>query len=220
MNRFLLFAVLLFVMAVSVNADVLPDGKKRVQYSFELTNIDSYPDYTFIAFPFNSSNGVPDISAVIITKDLPLSPSCKYSSPLIYAVKTADFNRLLFDSLNNIEERNIRSVKLKDFFTGDKFIKSGFVNCEAFAERDAKYYYINEQYSVESITNDSVIIKSKKVIYKDNSKNIIDAKDSKSKLKDDVVSPADTAVSYLIFVIPVLGLILLVTILVIRKKRK
>lgn len=220
MSRFLVISVLMFIIAVSAKTDVLPDGKKRVQYSFELTNIDSYPDYTFIAFPMNTSNGAPNVTAEIITAGFPLGPSCKYSSPVIYAVKTADFNRAVFDSLNSLRESSTRSVMLKNFISESKFLPSVTINCEAYADRDVKYYYINEQYYVEGITKDSVTIKSKKVIYKDGNNNIIDAKDSKSKLKDDVVSPASTAVSYLIFVIPALALIALVTILVIRKMRK
>lgn len=220
MIKAIIFTSLLFIFSASLLADLLPEGKKRIDYSFELTNINSYPDYTFIAYPFNNSNGAPDIIALIIKDGSNINPSCKYGSPKILAVKTADFDKELFDSINSINESNIRNIKLEKFFSSEKFISSKNVQCEAYANRDAKYYYINEQYSIENISSELLAIKSKKIIYKDKNKNIIDAEDSKSFSKDDVVSPASEVSSYLIIIIPILALIALITVLVIRKMKK
>lgn len=219
MNRQIIFAAILFIFSASLLADLLPEGKKPVRYSFELTNLNSYNGYTFIAFPVNNSNGAPNITANILTQDLSVSPSCKYSTPQIYAVKNEDFNKVLFDSLNTIKESSLRSVKLKEFISSGKFIPSLQIQCEAFAERDAKYYYMHEQFKVESMSADTMIIKSQKMIYKDGNNNVIDAKDSKS-MKDDVVTPKAEVGSYIIIIIPVLALVALVSVFVIRKMRK
>jgi hypothetical protein len=219
MNRQIIFAAILFICSASLIADVLPEGKKPVRYSFELTNIDSYSGYTYIAFPVNNSNGAPNITAEVLSQGLSISPSCKYSTPQFYAVKNEDFNKALFDSLNSIKESSFRSVKLKEFITSGKFIPSIQIQCEAFADRDAKYYYIHEQFKVESMTGGTVVIKSQKIIYKDGNNNVIDAKDSKS-MKDDVVTPKAEVGSYILIIIPVLALVALVSVFVIRKMRK
>ena len=63
-------------------------------------------------------------------------------------------------------------------------------------------------------------VRSVKTIYKDKNNNIIDAKDSKSNIKDDIVSPAEKYSPYLFIIIPVLALIAVVSILLIRKMKK
>ncbi|HMQ79126.1 MAG TPA: hypothetical protein PKD94_06125, partial [Ignavibacteria bacterium] len=73
---------------------------------------------------------------------------------------------------------------------------------------------------IESIDTDTVIIKSTKTLYKDSQKNIIDAKDSRSGVKDDIVSPSEKYSSYLLILIPVLALIAIVSIVLIRKMKK
>ena len=48
----------------------------------------------------------------------------------------------------------------------------------------------------------------------------IDAKDSKSGVRDDIVSPTEKYSSYLLILIPVLALIAIVSIVLIRKMKK
>ena len=97
MNSVKIVIVLLFISSSFIKADLLPEGKKKISYSFEMTNIDSYPDYTFIAYPVNFSNGVPDIHAVKLSSGKDLNISCKFGSPKIYAVKNTAFNSQYFD---------------------------------------------------------------------------------------------------------------------------
>lgn len=220
MNNIIIAILVLFIFSSAVNADLLPEGKKRISYSFEVTNVDSFPGYTFVAYPINTSNGVPMIFAIVLKSSKNIELPCKFGSPVIYAVKNEDFNGVKFDSLNQISDNNIRSAQLNEFMINGKFIPSLKINCSSFADRDAKYYYVQELFRVESIDTDTMIIRSTKTLYKDTQKNIIDAKDSKSGVRDDIVSPAEKYSSYLLILIPVLALIAIVSIVLIRKMKK
>lgn len=220
MNNIIIAILVLFIFSSAVNADLLPEGKKRISYSFEVTNLDSFPGYTFVAYPINTSNGVPMIFAIVLKSSKNIELPCKFGSPVIYAVKNEDFKGVKFDSLNQISDNNIRSAQLNEFMINGKFIPSLKINCSSFADRDAKYYYVQELFRVESIDTDTMIIRSTKTLYKDTQKNIIDAKDSKSGVRDDIVSPAEKYSSYLLILIPVLALIAIVSIVLIRKMKK
>jgi len=220
MNNSILTILLLFVLGSAFKADLLPEGKKKISYSFEVTNIDSFPGYTFVAYPINNSNGVPMLYAAVLNSNKSVGLSCRFGVPVIYAIKNEDFDGIKFDSLNQIDDDNVRNVQLRNYIENGKFIPSLKVVCSSFADRDAKYYYVQELFSVESIEADTMIIKSTKTLYKDTQKNIIDAKDSKSGVKDDIVSPTEKYSSYILIVIPVLALIAIVSIVLIRKMKK
>lgn len=220
MNNLIIAILLLFVLGSAVKADLLPEGKKKISYSFEVTNLDSFPGYTFIAYPVNNSNGVPMIFGSILSSGKSIGLSCKFGVPVIYAVKNEDFDAARFDSLNLISDDKAREDQLKSFVNSGKFIPSLKVVCSSFADRDAKYQYVQEMFRIESIDTDTVIIKSAKTLYKDSQKNIIDAKDSRSGVKDDIVSPSEKYSSYLLILIPVLALIAIVSIVLIRKMKK
>ncbi|NOS84868.1 MAG: hypothetical protein HOP31_06990 [Ignavibacteria bacterium] len=220
MNNLIITILLLFVLGSSVKADLLPDGKKRISYSFEVTNLDSFPGYTFVAFPINNSNGIPMIFGSVLKSSMNIELPCKFGSPVVYAIKNEDFDGFKFDSLNQISDNNSRSAQLSEFMKKSKFIPSLKITCSSFADRDAKYYYVQELFRIESIDADTMIIRSTKTLYKDTQKNIIDAKDSKGGVKDDIVSPTEKYSSYLLIIIPVLALVAIVSIVLIRKMKK
>lgn len=220
MNNLIITILLLFVLGSAVKADLLPEGKKKISYSFEVTNIDSFPGYTFVAFPINNSNGVPMLYAGVLNSGKNVELSCKFGVPVLYAIKSEDFDAAKFDSLNRIDDDKVRNLQLRNYIENGKFIPSIKVTCSSFADRDAKYYYVQELFRVESIETDTMIIRSTKTLYKDTQKNIIDAKDSKSGVRDDIVSPTEKYSSYLLIVIPVLALIAIISVLLIRKMKK
>lgn len=220
MNNSIITIFLLFVLCSAVKADLLPDGKKKISYSFEVTNLDSFPGYTFVAFPINSYNGIPMIYGGVLNSGKNTELSCRVGAPVIYAIRNEDFDSGKFDSLNLISDNNTRSIQLNEFMKKGKFIPSLKVTCSSFADRDAKYYYVQELFRIESIESDTMIIRSTRTLYKDSQKNIIDAKDSKSGINDDIVSPSEKYSSYLLIIIPVLALIAIVSIVLIRKMKK
>ncbi|GEM_PF-1454008 len=220
MNNLIITIVLLFVFGSVLKADLLPEGKKKISYSFEVTNTDSYPDYTFVAYPVNTSNGKPMLYGAILNAESKIELSCKFGVPVIYAVKTSEFNTQAFDSLNNIGNDDLRVKELKSFIETGKFIPSLKVVCSSYADRDAKYSFVEEQFRVESIETDTMVVRSVRTLYKDSQNNIIDAKDSKGNIRDDIVSPTEKYSSYLFIIIPLLALIGIVSIVLIRKMKK
>ncbi len=220
MNSFKLMIILLFVYSSIIKADLLPEGKKKISYGFTVTNIDSFPGYTFIAFPVNQSNGVPYITANILKSNKALHLACRFGAPVIYAVKNENFNKTFLDSLNNFKDDKEREIQLKNLLSDKKFIPSIKIICNSYVDRDEKYDVIQENFRIESIVSDTMLIKSEKLLYKDRNNNILDAKDSHMKAKDDLVSPSQKYSSYLLIIIPVLALVSIVTIILIRKMKK
>jgi hypothetical protein len=220
MNIFKIMIFLLFVFSSLIKADLLPDGKKKISYGFTVTNIDSFPGYTFIAYPVNQYNGVPDLTANILNSDKVLELACRFGVPVIYAVRKENFNSSILDSINSISDDKEKDLQLKKFFEDKNFIPSIKVTCNSFVDRDEKYDVIQENFRIESIEADTMIIKSQKLLYKDRNNNIIDAKDSRMKAKDDLVSPTQKYSNYLLIIIPVLALVSIVTIILIRKMKK
>lgn len=220
MNNLKIVLFILFFHNAIICADVIPDNKKKISYSFEITNIDSYPDYTFIAYPVNFSNGIPDIHAVKLSSGREMNISCKFSAPQVFAVKNTAFNSTYFDSLESIQDDAQRNSKLKALIMNNKeFIPSLKISCSNYADKDEKYYYVKDEFTIESIKADTVLINTK-TIYKDPNKNIIDAKDSKMKVKEDLVTPEKKFTGYLFIIIPVLALVSIVSVILIRKMKK
>lgn len=100
MKRLLYIVIFLLtcacVMPVTSFADILPDGKKGVEYCFQIDNINTYPDYTFIAYPTSW-----DDSYLTLHKDTCLR-FYKNVTPTIYAIPTKHFSEkdILTDSKN------------------------------------------------------------------------------------------------------------------------
>jgi hypothetical protein len=222
MKRYILLLVILFSVISAAKADVLPDGKKKISYNFRLSNINSYPDYSIIAYPVNTSNGVPVIYSYFIKDSSAVNLSCKYGAPSLYIVKNTDFNRQRLDSINMIQDNNLRSKELHDFFFNNREVihNSGKISCTSYVSRDEKYDAIEDELKIEKVSGDSMLIKTQRTIFKDNNGTIIDAKDSKSSIREDVVTPSASYTGYLIVILPVLSLILIVSILLIRKMKK
>ena len=89
---------LIFVFTASmVSADLIVPGTKSISYCFKISNVDEYPDYTFIVYFRNPVGGYE-----IIEQDECIS-FYKFSNPKIYAIKTSDFNEKDIGT-NDIEE--------------------------------------------------------------------------------------------------------------------
>ena len=222
MKKILLLFIILLAGYGSASADLLPDGKKKVNYNFRIENIDSYPDYSIIIYPVNTSNGVPVLRSYYVKDSSWIDIFCKFGSPALYIIKNSDLNRAALDSINLIGDNNTRANALTDFFNSNKSLmtRSASINCTSYVERDAKYDVIQDELNIEKASGDSLVIKKSKTFYKDKNGNILDAKDSKSGVKDDVVTPAANYTGYLLVILPVLALILIVSVILIRKMKK
>ncbi|HMT12031.1 MAG TPA: hypothetical protein PKA39_10465, partial [Ignavibacteria bacterium] len=84
MNKILLLFIVLLTGIGSASADLLPEGKKKVSYNFRIENINSYPDYSFLVYPVNTSNGIPVIHSFFIKDSSWIDIFCKFGSPALY----------------------------------------------------------------------------------------------------------------------------------------
>jgi len=202
----------------SILADVLPDGKKKVSFSFEVTNIDSYPGYVFLAYPVNTSGGRPMFEYVALKNSNAVGMECRFGTPVIYAIKGELFNAedLSTAGLTTEEEKD---KKLAAYFKENKnLIHSINVSCNNYVDKDEKYSSMTRQYKISSITADTMVINTEKVLYKDGSGNVIDEKVPGE--KGDVVTPAKNSLSLLYLALPVIALVAIVSVVLIRKMKK
>lgn len=218
MNRLLIFLVILFIVEINVKADLIPEGKKRIYNTFEISNIDSFPDYTFIAFPVNISKGAPDTYALIMEQSKGIKPNLSFVRPQIYAIKKEDFDSVTFNSIKQIKENNERNAQFESFINNGNFVFLRQMYTESSTDKKVKYYYVQDIYGIEKNANDSLVLKFQKVIYKDEQNKVVSAKDSKMSKNDDALADSQKYLSYFI-IIPVLALISMVTVILIRKMK-
>ena len=164
MNRIVIFILVLLAGYGTASADVLPDGKKKVSYNFRIENIDSYPDYSFLVYPVNVSNGIPVLHSYFIKDSSWIDIFCKFGSPALYIIKNSDLNKSDLDSINSIGDNNTRANALREFFDSKKSLmtRSASINCISYVGRDAKYDVIQDELKIEKASGDSLVIKNSK----------------------------------------------------------
>lgn len=220
MRYIILILAIVLVSLQGLRSDVLPDGKKKISFSFIVTNIVDYPDYVFLAYPVNQSGGKPRIEYRELKQDKSLGLACRFGNPVIYAIKKDLFNPADLD-VSGIKDEKSQLDKLDSFFTGNKnLIPSIKITCSTYAERDAKYHYVQDEYRIENIKSDTLVLMQGKTIYKDRNGNIIDTEENIFKPEGDLLPPAKKYATYLYFVLPVLAFVAVVSIVVIRKMKK
>lgn len=202
----------------SIFADVLPEGKKKVSYSFEVTNVDAYGDYMLIAYPVNTSGGKPELEAVILQNSKPVRMECRFGVPTIYAIKKDKFNAADID-VKGITDDNERDKKLGEYFNTNKdLIPSVTVSCNNYVDKDEKYSKILRQYKVEMISADTMKMATEKILYQDKDGKTIEEKGPGE--KSDVVDPVKSSASLLYYAIPIVALIAIASIVLIRRMKK
>lgn len=214
----ILLVLILAISCISSFSDVLPEGKKKVSFSFEVTNIDAHTDYIFIAYPVNTSGGKPELESVILKNSTPVRMECRFGVPTLYAIKKDKFNSADID-VTGITSDSERDKKLSDYFkTNTDLIHSARVSCNNYVDKDEKYSAMLRQYKVESITADTMMMGIEKVLYKDKDGNVIEEKAPGE--KGDVVDPKRSAGSMLYYAIPILAVVAIATIVIVRKMKK
>lgn len=204
--------------AINSLADILPEGKKKVSFSFEVTNADAHPNYVLLAYPVNTSGGKPELECVVLQNSTPVIMQCRFGVPTIYAIKKDKFNPADID-VKGISDDNERDKKLSEYFKTNKdLIPSVTVNCNNYVDKDEEYSKILRQYKVASISADTMKMALEKVLYKDKDGNTLEEKTPGE--KSDVVDPVSSSASLLYYAIPILALIAIVTVVLIRRMKK
>ena len=76
-------------------ADVIQPGEKAINFDYQLTNIQDYPDYVFIL------HGMPSPTMEILNSSE--FSFYKLSTCSIYAIKKTDFNKINMSKMNDTE---------------------------------------------------------------------------------------------------------------------
>ncbi len=138
-----------------VLADVIfpgPNLYKSVGYCFEISNIDDYPDYTFIAHPLAVGTGHK------IIKQGDCISFYKFSRPTVYAIKNTDFDK---NSIGTGYENE------KNYFeTNTKLIPSGIeISSIGYIDSNNPLKSAVDVFSIVSLTDNGLEIEKSKVIY-------------------------------------------------------
>ncbi|MRG96971.1 MYXO-CTERM sorting domain-containing protein [Polyangium spumosum] len=133
-RTFLVLAALGLLVAGEARADLIPDGEKRVEYTFSLENGSNFPDHVFLAHPYTTSFGAPNPELCVLGQ-MPMIVG-KYVNPVVYAMKKADFEA---SSL-----RKLQGEDLEAFFEKEKtLISSGL--------RISPVHYVPERWPVKGV---------------------------------------------------------------------
>ena len=207
------FLITFFIICGITQSDILPEGKKKISFYFEVSGIDKFPDYVFLAYPVNKSGGVPQNECIVLENSKAVYLSCKYNSPAIFAIKKDIFNP---EDIKSDENNRIENPKLDSFFANNKNLAgTKEIGCETFADVNAKYNSITDYYKIESIEKDALIIKKDKSVKKD--KDGKDIKDEGSLYKD---SENNNYTGYLYYSLPLISMIAFITFVYVRKRNK
>ena len=212
MKRKVIFSFIAIVFLLSLPsvafADIIEPGMKEVKYYYEISNIDNYSEYVFLA------HGTPSTSIEIVNSSE--FSFYKYSTVSIYALKKSDFNENEF--------KNMGDEELENFFKNDpRVIRS---NIELYGSY--KNVFIADPLDkalvvleIKSIKENKLEIEKSKVVYA-----YVDGSKEEEKFKDQNITPepSKNGVSFWIgqlfyIIIPVLAIIAIGLIIIARRYR-
>ena len=104
--RFIVFALLFLALPSLVLADIAIPGQKQIDFCYNITNMDKYPDYVFLIHDKYTSRFTLEI------KPGDCFSFYKIGRPEVFAVKKSDY----------VEEE----ARNEEYFSGPKTIPSGF----------------------------------------------------------------------------------------------
>lgn len=194
-----------------VYTDEIPEDKKKISYSFEITNTDAFQDYVILAYPVNISSGVPMITYYEMKQGRPLDLPCKFGpEPRIYAIKKELYNPEYFKVNDDDFGKKLDSL----FALNRDLIPSSGISCTGYADKNARYDGIKDQLKIESVKPDTMIISLEKTLFIDRKGKVIDES------KGEINKPENEKSKYLYYSIPFISLVFIVTLVVIRKMKK
>jgi len=206
----ILFGLILLVVPSLVSADIIPVGYKGVGYCFEVSNIEDYQDYTFIAY-FQEPMG----GHKVIAEDDCVS-FYKFSNPTIYAIKNSDFNE---------EDIGSEYENEKSYFNSNLNLLSSDIEIKSIStipENDPRNKII-DVLEITSLSENNFALTKSKVVY-----TYTDTTTEEKTYTDQNVRPEASRQPILpwwfaklwYIIIPLIAVLIFVAILLIRKFRK
>ena len=151
-SRILIFLLILISITGTSSADVINPGEKNIPFSYQLSNIQDYPDYVFIL------HGTPNPSMEVLNSSE--FSFYKFSTCSIYAVPGTVFNQMQINQMND--------TQVSGFLTSNPQVARSDLKLEGI------YKTVNEAnplenaliiLNIKSIQGNNLEIQKEKVIY-------------------------------------------------------
>ncbi len=108
--------------AAEARADLPPpDGKKFVEYAFQVQGVSAQKDWVLLAFPYSASNGRPTEEYAELAEGTPVSVGRRGGLPKLYAMKLADYDA--FKKGYKPPQDNFEDPALRALFSSDKVVR-------------------------------------------------------------------------------------------------
>ena len=205
-----LFCLIFILIPSIVTADLIAPGTKYVYYSFKISNMDEYPEYTFIAYFQNPVGG-----HEVIEQGESIS-FYKFSNPKIYAIKKSDFNE---------EDIGTDDLEEKEYFENNtKLIPSEIVIYSvSSASLNDPVEKITDILEIVNLDDNNLEIRYSKVQY-----TYVDETTEELDYQTDDIrpEPSKEGIMPMLFarfwyvILPIMALVAIALILVLRKRRK
>lgn len=205
-----LVLIFLFIMSLSttpaIYGDVIDPDQKEIPIYYQISNINSYPDYVFLF------HGNPSPSFTVL--DTGQFSFYKLSTVSIYAVNKADFN------LSQLE--NFNSIQLDNYFTNNTSVIPSQLHLKGSygaVDQTSTLTKVIIELKITSINHTDLIIKKNKIIYI-----YADGSNKSAEYQDQNITPQpdnnpDTNNNLWYFLLPVMAVIAILMVFLYRRSQ-
>ncbi|MCC7560340.1 MAG: hypothetical protein KO318_07945 [Methanobacterium sp.] len=204
MKILILLLILLSTMGIS-SADVINPGEKNVPFSYQISNIQDYPDYVFIL------HGTPNPSIEVLNSSE--FSFYKLSTCSIYAVPRNVYNEVQIDQMDE--------TQMSEFLKNDSRVARSSLKLEG------TYGNVNEAnpletaliiLNIKSIQGNNLDIQKEKIIYGYNNGLKVEKPFQSQNQTPEPTSPGPSWDYYIYFIVlPIIALGIIVFIIIRRK---
>jgi hypothetical protein len=201
----LIFLLIVVSITGTSSADVITPGEKNIPFSYQLSNIQDYPDYVFIL------HGTPNPSIEVLNSSE--FSFYKFSTCSIYAVPGTVFNQMQLNEMND--------TQVSEFLTSDTRVARSALKLEG------SYGNVNEGnplqsaliiLNIKSLQGNNLDIQKEKVIYTySNGQKVEEPFQSQNQTPEPTIS-GQSWDSYIYFIVlPIIALALILFIIIRRR---
>lgn len=205
LSRILIFLIIMVSITGISSADVINPGEKNIPFSYQLSNIQNYPDYIFIL------HGTPNPSMEVLNSSE--FSFYKLSTCSVYAVPVAVFNQMQVNEMND--------TQVSEFLTSDTRVARSALKLEG------SYGTINEAnplqsaliiLNIDSIQGNNLDIQKEKVIYTYSSGHKVEAPFQSQNQTPEPTISGQSWDSYVYFIaLPILALAIILFLIIRRR---
>jgi hypothetical protein len=204
----IIFLIITLLFIPFASADVIQPGEKAINFDYQLTNIQDYPDYVFIL------HGMPNPTAEILNSSE--FSFYKLSTCSIYAIKKTDFNKINMSKMNDTE--------VETFLMNDSRVARSNL------ELEGQYGSVGIDNPLESalvllrinsIQGNNLEIQKTKIVYTYDSGPSVEKTFQNQNQTPEPSTPGNPFTKYIYYIIvPIIAAIILIYIIAKRKSKK